>query len=335
MLNFDIKSKKDIYRKMKIKFLIIKIFYLCIKLLKSEGVIKQKLIKTIKTKNKMKTKKVLTYVMIFSLVGVLFTSCKKKTDDTDNDTSAAADNALAEGTFNDVHNIADQAATGSLATYDGTYTSNGDKGMLSTCATITLQNVNSLDDDTLHVNFGATNCLCSDGRYRRGTINVVYSGMYADSGSHHTITFTNYFVNDNQILGSKTVVNNGRNAAGHPTFSITVNGTIIKASGAGTITWVSNRTREWTVGYNTPLDWTDDTYSITGTASGTSAAGNTFTASIGTPLIKKMSCHWIESGTIDLTPSGKPVRHFDFGNTGCDNRATVTINGNTYDIFLR
>jgi len=271
--------------------------------------------------------------MIISAVGVLLTSCKKKTDDTDNDTSAASDNALAEGTYNDVHNIADQAASGGLATYDATY--DGSNLNKTTYPNITFSNAYPLDDDTMYVNFGPTNYACADGRNRRGTINVVYSHglMYADSGSHHTITFTNYFVEENQILGSKTVTNMGHNSAGHPYFNISVNGTIIKAMGAGTITWVSNRVREWTEGYTTS-NWADDTYSITGTASGTSASGNTFTASIGTPLIKKMSCHWIQSGTIDLTPSGKPVRHFDFGNTGCDQLATVTINGNVYNITL-
>ncbi|MBK9638931.1 MAG: hypothetical protein IPO63_14420 [Bacteroidetes bacterium] len=52
-------------------------------------------------------------------------------------------------------------------------------------------------------------------------------GAYRDSASSHAISFDNYFVNYNQLLGTKTVTNNGRNADGKLSYSITVNGSII------------------------------------------------------------------------------------------------------------
>ena len=268
--------------------------------------------------------------MVVAIVGLLFTACKKNNDTTDNDTSAAGDNALAEGTYNDVHNIADQASSGSLSSYDVTYNSN-EKGLLSACATVTRDTVSV--PHTITINFGTTNCMCSDGRNRRGIINVSYSGHYRDSASTHTITFSNYFVNDNQVMGTKTVTNIGRNAAGHSVFNISVNGTIIKASNGGTITWTSTRQREWIAGENTPI-WSDDVYLITGTASGTNAHGNTFTAQITSALRKEISCRHFVSGTFTLTPSGKATRTIDFGNGACDDIAPVTINGNVYTITL-
>ncbi len=277
----------------------------------------------------MKTKKIINYLFVVAAIGITISSCRKK-EEKDNDTSASSDNALAEITYNDVNNIADEASTGSLSSYLST-NDDADKSVLSTCATITHDTVSV--PHLLTIDFGPTNCLCSDGRNRRGAINVSYTGRYRDSASTHTISFTNYFVNDNQILGTKTVTNNGHNAAGHLVYSVQVNGQIVKAGGGGTITWTSSRQREWIAGEGTPT-WLDDSYLITGSASGTSATGNSFTASITSALRKNIGCRYLVSGTLALTPSGKATRYIDFGSGACDNQATVTINGNVYNITL-
>ena len=286
---------------------------------------------TIKTIKQMKTRTAIKYFMVVATIGMLFTSCRKKEDEKDTDTSSASDNALAEGTYNDVNNIADEAASGSLSSYL-TPTVSDEKSIMSTCATIT--NDTTVTPRLLTIDFGPTNCMCSDGRNRRGKINVSYNGQYKDSASTHTITFTNYYVNDNQILGTKTVTNNGHNSSGNLTFSISVNGQIIKASGGGTITWTSSRTREWIQGELTPI-WSDDVYLITGSANGTNASGNSFSMAITSALRKEIGCRHIVSGQLTLTPSGKPTRYVDFGSGACDDQATVTINGNVYNITLR
>ena len=278
----------------------------------------------------MKTRTAIKYFMVVATIGMLFTSCRKKEDEKDTDTSSASDNALAEGTYNDVNNIADEAATGSLSSYL-TPTVSDEKSIMSTCAIIT--NDTTVSPRLLTIDFGATNCMCSDGRNRRGKINVSYYGQYKDSASSHTITFTNYYVNDNQILGTKTVTNNGHNSSGNLTFSIVVNGQIIKAGGGGTITWNSTRTREWIQGELTPT-WGDDIYLITGSANGTNASGVSFNVTITSALRKEIGCRHIVSGQLTITPSGKPTRYVDFGSGACDNQATVTINGNVYNITL-
>ena len=147
----------------------------------------------------MNTKNFFKYLTLVAIVGILFTSCRKKQEDNDSDTSAGSDNALCEGTFNDVHSIADEASSGSLTSYMGTNNSN-EKGILSSCATVTINT--TVNPHTITVDFGTTNCFCNDGRYRRGVILITYSGNYRDSASTHTITFpgNTYYVNDNQAL---------------------------------------------------------------------------------------------------------------------------------------
>lgn len=278
----------------------------------------------------MKSTNAIKYIMVVATVGMLFTSCRRDKDEKDTDTSSASDNALAEGTYNDVNNIADEAANGNLTSYLAPASAEN-KSILSTCATITHDT--SVTPRVLTIDFGATNCLCNDGRNRRGIITVTYSGHYRDSASTHTISFTSYYVNDNQVLGTKTVTNNGHNSAGHLSYTVNVNGQIIKASGGGTINWTSTRTREWIVGEST-LPWNDDVYLISGSANGTNAAGNSYTMAITSPLRKEIGCRHIVSGQLTLTPSGKPTRYVDFGTGACDNNATVTINGNIYNINL-
>ncbi len=289
----------------------------------------------------MKTQKLKLVVAIVAIAFTTITSsCKKdkknEPEEKDTDTEAAADQSFASSTVNDLTNIADEAGTNSSLSSFKLAQSNG--LLASLCATVTLDS-SAAPSRTITVNFGTTNCTCSDGRNRRGSLIITFTGHYRDSGSVKTITPVNYFVNDNQITGTKTITNNGHNAANHLVYSIYANIQVIKANGAGTIMWQSTRQREWLLGEATPFNWLDDKYSVTGNASGATANGNAFTSIITTALIKDMTCsanrkHFV-SGVITHTPSGKATRTIDFGNGTCDDQATVTINGNTYNITLR
>ncbi len=281
----------------------------------------------------MKTKHISFAVIIFSVVFTsLFASCKKKEkEETDSDTSSAADQSLASSIVNDMTSIADEAGrTNSVSSFR---TSNS-TAILSNCATVSFDTLAAAK--TVTVNFGSSNCLGNDGRYRRGALILNFTGRYRDSLTVITVTPQNYFVNDNQVTGSKTITNNGHNAAHHLVYSIQANIQIVRANNGGTITWQSNRQREWTAG-ETTLSWQDDLYSITGNASGTSAGGGTFQSNITSPLIRNMApgCRrYFTAGIIAHTPAGKATRYLDYGNGNCDDLATVTINGNTYPITL-
>lgn len=263
---------------------------------------------------------------------LLFSACKKDSAATDSDTESAQDNALAESSFNDVTTITDQAAYSGSVNMRVVSTDREDGSLGSACATVSIDTAST--PHVITIDFGTTNCLCNDGRNRRGKIIASFTGRYRDAGTVIAISFNNYFVNDNQLTGTKKITNNGLNAAGNLVYTIEVNGSVIKANGAGTATWVSTRQREWIAGSATPLVLSDDVYSITGTASGTTAKGKSYTISITKALVRKMSCRWFESGVLDVTPQGKPTRTLDYGSTGCDANATVTILGHTFPIVL-
>lgn len=261
-------------------------------------------------------------------------SCRKERQELDSDTASAAEYAVADAAFADVANIADEAYSGNLDTYRTS--EGGVQGTLSACADLTIDTLAR----SMVIDFGTVNCECADGVFRRGKILVSWTGAYRDSGSSHTITFDDYFVNSNQILGTKTVVNNGINTNGNLSFSVSVNGSIVwdpqSAGGAGTSTMVSTRTREWISGSSTPV-WSDDVYLISGTAAGETRTGNAYTMSTSQPLKKEIGWRHFTDGILQFTPSGKFTRTIDYGyvNGGRDALAQVTINGYSFNIQLK
>jgi len=265
-------------------------------------------------------------VMMAALL--MFSSCKKN-NPVDNDFNAVKDDAFAESTFDNVTNLADEA----YALSTSGHFKSSDNIFLGDCATVTLDTTTFPYE--MIIDFGDTNCLGTDGRYRRGKIIVTFTGRYWHPGTIITTTFDEYYVNDNQVEGTKVVTNNGFNDAGNMNWDIAVNGMITLANGEGTITWNSQRNREWIEGISTPFNRWDNIYLITGDAHGERANGLHWTRQITNPLRIELACRFIVSGTVKVIPQGKPVRILDFGDGNCDNEATVTVNGNTYTIYLR
>ena len=273
------------------------------------------------------------YLLIPALAAALLISCSKSGDD---DLGAPKEASIAEFSFNDVNNISDEACnTGDLATIKSL------NGIMSGCATVTLDTV--AIPHTCLIDFGTSNCLCTDGKYRRGQINVSFTGRYRDAGTVITITRgntgtgTDYFVNNNQVIGTHTATNMGTNGTGNIYYTIDVTGSVVLANSAGTISWTSHREREWLEGSGT-ASFSDDVYSITGSGSGVSANGTNVTITITSPLIRKLEpgcrAHFVQ-GTVEVAPGSLAVRILDFGNGACDNLATVTVNGHTYNIILQ
>jgi hypothetical protein len=280
----------------------------------------------------MKSFKFALAILAITVVG--FSSCKKEKDEIDNDTESVIENAVADAAFNDVANIAEEGYTGSLSSYRG----GKDQQIYTTCATVSFDTTATPKKFT--IDFGSTNCLCNDQINRRGKIIVSYVGFYKDSGSTHTITFDNYYVNNNKIEGTKTVKNGGRNSAGNLTFSVTVNGSIIwdpsTYGGGGTSTYNSSRTREWIAGESTSI-WSDDVYLISGTSSGTTRSGGSYTLNTSEPLKVEIGYRHFTDGILEFTPSGKKTRIIDYGypSGGRDSKAQVTIGNLTFVVDLR
>ena len=259
--------------------------------------------------------------------------CKK--DKEDKDQRAAQDNSTAENMFNDVFKQVDYSAKKT--------TNAGAKIMQidsTSCGTITILPFDTVTwPKTLTIDFGTTNCLCSDYKYRKGKIIATLSGRYRDSATVINITLDQYYVNNYHVEGTKTITNLGHvgtyNSGHNLKYSIVVSNAKITPPTGNPITWNSTRTREWIEGESTKWpNWMDDVYLIGGTASGVDQNGNNFTVNITSPLRVALNCKWIESGTVEITPQNLATRTVDYGNGNCDDQATVTINGTTYNFTM-
>ena len=245
-------------------------------------------------------------------------SCKKSAQA--EDTSYATDYSVAEKASNDVQTVADQVSTVSGSANLRTTGGN--------CATIT-RTFNG-PDSVVTIDFGSTDCLCRDGSYRRGAIIVTFSGHYADSGSVRNITFNNYYHNDNNIGGSKTVTNMGHNAQGQIYFNVSDNFTITGTNGeVHSANWT--RVRTWVTQGDPNI------YSITGSGTLVRPNNRSVGVNITEPLVVASNCRWIEEGTVAFSLPNGLSRSINYGSTAvCDDMAILTLaNGKTETITLK
>ena len=176
---------------------------------------------------------------------------------------------------------------------------------------------------------------CEDkfGHIRSGKIIITIDGNYREEGSSRIITFDNYFMNGNQIMGARTITNSGYNGDGHLFFTISLpDGKIIRADGLE-IERIVDKTREWVEGEDTRTR-RDDVFVINGTVTKTKEAVQ-ITKTI-TGVRRSMSCRWPVSGTVEVSTSDdRPDAIIDFGEGKCDKWATITIEGETWRIDLK
>ncbi|MCB2409218.1 hypothetical protein [Hymenobacter lucidus] len=192
---------------------------------------------------------------------------------------------------------------------------------------------------TLTIDFGATNCVCPNGKTRRGKIVVVFGGPYrvggaVQAGATATVSLVNYFVNDKQHTGLRTFT-----SLGNGSFTLDVqNASIITPD--GTHSWSSQRTYTRTAGFGTPTIQ-DDKYLVTGQAAGTNRKNVSYTAQIQQPLVKNFTlgcARHFTAGTVAISNSkGKSLllNYDPTGTAACDNIASITVDGVTRTIRLR
>jgi len=278
----------------------------------------------------MKAKNVMLNAAAVGMVAsmFLFSACGKRAaieTAANNEEATAQNKEEADAVGNETQNIADAYASNPSASY--LRLANNEIVEGSACVNATLDSATK----TVTIEFGLqsngsyVNCLCNDGRNRRGKIIVNYTGgNYKDSGSVKTVTFQDFYRNDNHLEGTRTVTNMGMNSNGHYNWTVVETNMKITRTDGKFHTWNSTRNREMLAGYNT-LVWSDDEYQMTGTANGVNHNNITYTANITTPLHRLMSCKWIDSGVIEFSNAAGATRTLDYGAGTCDNQAVVTV----------
>lgn len=253
-----------------------------------------------------------------------FNSCKKPEVDTE--TVSTTDNALCESEFSRVFPEVNAIAID----HEGVQRLYPSNNLQSTCPVDSIDPADTLDGFpvTLYLNYGSTGCTGPDGKVRKGTIKATFFNSWDNPTDTVQIDLVNYFVNGIHYEGSVRIVK----TPGSYSQTVT-NGKCTKSD--WTILWAGTRTLTWVAGQSTITDPSDDVFEMTGDANGTNREGKTFTVNVTSPLVRSRACAWITKGTMEITPEGKDTRIVDYGNGACDNKATLSINGNTFQFLLQ
>ena len=267
--------------------------------------------------------KLLTTTLFLSL---LFTACQTdKDNELTNEEQAeqmiisTEDHATVDDLFQNVEDQVDEA----IETRGG----GGD------CPTVTVDPDWLTYPRTITIDFG-DGCTGPDGRTRKGKIIVDVTDNIINADARRTATFDGFYIDEIKVEGSRTWTNERYDAQGNITLSRTVeNGRITYTDGT-TVTWESNGKLTQTAGGQTPLNFWDNVFEITGTANGVNREGLAFQVNIEEALVKDKICPWLVSGVLTLTVYNVDVS-VDYGNGNCDRKAILTLpNGTEHDILI-
>ena len=185
------------------------------------------------------------------------------------------------------------------------------------------------------VDFGTDGCAMKNGNILKGKVTISGSVDFTQPSYTVTCSFDNFYHNGNLIQGGYSMVRTFGSTANlqtaHPVLTMNVDLKVIAPNGiARTIT--GTRVREMIVGFETPAQWLDDAFLISGDLFVTSPKGK-ITSTITAPLKVTMNCNHVIQGVIVYTKNAKTAS-LDYGDGTCDNEAMCTINGEVKKIIL-
>ncbi len=291
------------------------------------------------------------------VAGLFVVSCKKESSQTGTPAekqefaaATAESDAEADLVFDDVFDnvmgVNNEVAIGGTGVFagsannsgsgNGEYINGANQRDTLTCFTVAFTQLSPPNRFPLQVtiDFGA-GCTDRRGITHKGKIIITYSGPLFIPGNSATTTFDGYYVNDIHVEGTHKVTN--QSTQDKKVFRIVVTGAKLSKPNGNFSQWNSEKTLSQVEGLGTPFMPLDDVFTVTGGAGGSVKRGDKFfqwSTQIKEPLVKKFICRWVSKGIIVLRKSNETVAELDYGTGQCDNKATLTVNGQTIEITL-
>ncbi len=201
---------------------------------------------------------------------------------------------------------------------------------LPECATVTVELTDTSKEVT--VDFGSEGCVVRGGHTVKGKVNMSYVADVDAMTLVINYDLEDFFIDDIQFVGSKTVTRQKANDNGNPQYNMDLNLTVTFADGTQA-SRTGTKTREWIEGsFNG--NWGDNVFLITGAWETNFANGNTHSTTITTALRREASCRFLVSGVVDLVRTNYSGT-LDYGDGECDNKAVFTnADGEEREILL-
>jgi len=280
----------------------------------------------------MKTKLVSLIVM---LTVMFLVSCQKEKSALDNvSINTADDEAVVSVLYDDIFNTVDYASVIMEDALGKGETKSGALVLADSCPMITIDNLNpGVWPKTITIDYGA-GCTGYYGSTRSGKIIITITQRRNVTGSKRTVTFDNYYFNGIKVEGTKELTNLGPNQNQNVVISVKLTNGKLTLPDGKTIERSVDHQREWIAGWLTKNIW-DDECLITGTATGKTIEGVSYTHTITTALHWKRVCEFFVSGVIKIERKDAEPFELDYGNGECDAYATVKRGEYSKQITLR
>lgn len=277
-------------------------------------------------------------LLLGAFIGLSLFSCSS--DESTADSTAVNSNDVAltakiDSSLEDIDAITEDQFSAQLSLTGRTDSDR--KSILPSCATITTVLTNNVWTRT--IDFGTEGCTLANGNIIKGKIIISFTNDFSTSTHSISYTFEGFYHNGKLIEGNKSISYTKKTTTLlqeiHPVLSHSIDMTITFDDGKK-YEISGNRTREMIEGYNTPMEWEDNVFLVTGNANITKKDGTVITCEITNPLRFEMSCHspFPVSGTKVITKNDSTAT-LDFGTGDCDALASLTIDGVTTEITLR
>ncbi|MCK8522193.1 hypothetical protein M0D21_11470 [Aquimarina sp. D1M17] len=189
---------------------------------------------------------------------------------------------------------------------------------LPECVTITIE-ITDTSKDVL-VDFGEEGCEVR-GHLVKGKLTMSYAIDLDAKTKIITYSLDDFFIDDIQFEGTKTVTRQRMNENGNPQYMMDLDLKVTFADGTEA-SRKGAKTREWVEGVLNG-NWGDNVFLITGAWETNFANGNTHSTTITTALRREASCRFLVSGVVDLVRTNYSGV-LDYGDGSCDNLALFT-----------
>lgn len=266
-----------------------------------------------------------SYNLFFSAIILVFTLASCEKEDSSPEMQTVIDNTVLETEFTSmipmINNVAANNQTAKSVK----------SGSLSTINIST--NKSTSYPITKIIDYGTGTVDPIDGKTRKGQIVITLDSSWDTIGATATVEFVNYYISDGSnnfiqfTCDSMKIIH----AAAHTLTCDIINGHFYTPNWA--LSFNSTKTLTQIAGME-DTDSSNDVFQLTGSSSGVNREGIDFFSYISVPIVKKHSCPWLDSGRIEYANPGLVARDIDFGTGDCDNKGTVTINGNIFTFSM-
>lgn len=273
------------------------------------------------------------------VAGIWLSSCNDESDDLtteilSEEVTVAADLTDDEAQFEDLDDLASVAfEVGAGSTAGRVDDETDDDRIDAVCA------IKTWTDSTLTIDYGTEGCTLPDGQIRKGKIQITWTGRRWEAGSIITWEVEDFSINDNSIIGKRTLTNLNDSNEEAPHHNIELTGGQIKFADGTTATREVDRERIWYRG-NNPLN--DEVHILEGSmATGKTRSDVNYSTIVLEDMVYLRDCRvngrrrFIPvQGVKQVTKEGE-VFTIDFGDGTCDTLVTVTDNeGNEREVDL-